>query len=268
MKYLMLVDIEGVTGITTFPQAEREQLGVDMMMHDINAVLEGILSKPGNEVLIYEQHTDGCNIVLTDLPAGVHVVRGKPPINGKWTGIDGSYDGLLMVGFHARKGVKDALLAHSYAGQNLDIRLNGVSVGEIGMESAIAGDFGVPLALVTGDSDGCKEALALVPGTIVVSVKESLGDTYALCYNPTDTARMLREAGEKLAVAVPDAKPLRFEPPVTLEVDLVDGPFLTALKNLQPRLFTGERTIAYTGASATDVWQQYLSTERSVNHVL
>ena len=265
---MMLVDIEGVTGITTFPQAEHGQIGIDMMMHDINAVLEGILSVPGNEVLIYEQHTDGCNIVLDDLPEGVHVVRGKPVINKDWKGIDPSYDGLIMLGFHAKKGVPEALLAHSYGPQNGDIRINGLSVGEIGVECGVAGDFDVPLVLLTGDSAGCVEALKLVPGAMTVSVKQSLDDSCALCYNPKDTRRMLRDAGKALAIGLPAAQPLKFGGRIRLEIDLLDGLFLNTLKALEPGLFTAERTSAFDGATVTEAWQQYLRVERRVNRAL
>lgn len=66
MKYIMLVDVEGVTGVTNYQQAETSEFGIRMLMNDIKAVLDGILSIPGNSVLIYEEHTDGCNIRLEE----------------------------------------------------------------------------------------------------------------------------------------------------------------------------------------------------------
>ena len=268
LRYMMLVDIEGVTGVTTFHQAEKEPFGRDMMMHDINAVLEGILSEPGNEVLIFEEHTDGCNIDLSDLPAGVQVVRGKPLINGAWKGIDSSYDGLIMVGFHARYGVEGALLPHSYGPQNRDIRINGVNVGEIGVEAGMAGDAGVPLVLVTGDSAGCDEASELVPGVMTVSVKEALGSTYARCLNPKDSAAILREAGLKLARGIPDVKAKTYGETVSMEIDLAEGAFADTLRLWHPELFVSAHTIVLNGKSVTEVWQRYLQEERRINSVI
>ena len=266
MKYMMLVDIEGATGITTFRQAEHEQIGIDMLMHDVNAVLEGILSVPGNEVLIFEEHTDGCNIVMSDLPKGVHVVRGKPVINEAWRGIDSSFDGVIMVGLHARKGTKGALLHHSYGPQNKNITINGIPVGEIGVEAGMAGDSGVPLVLVTADSAGCQEAKALVPGVMTVCVKEALGDTWALCYNPKDTWEMLYKAGEALARGAFDVQPLHYGEPVKLTIELEQGPFCEKLRKLAPEVFTGNDTISFEGSSVTEAWQQSLRLEWKVNH--
>ena len=61
MKFLVMTDIEGVTGVTTFAQAENTQFGRDMLMHDLRAVLEGI-KNAGGEAVVYDMHTDGRNI--------------------------------------------------------------------------------------------------------------------------------------------------------------------------------------------------------------
>ena len=74
-RFLIMTDIEGVTGVTTFPQAENSQLGRDMLMNDLCAVLDGI-KKAGAEAVIYDMHTDGRNVDTSkvDYP----VVMGKP----------------------------------------------------------------------------------------------------------------------------------------------------------------------------------------------
>ena len=91
-KFLVMTDIEGVTGVTTFAEAENSQLGRDMLMNDLNAVLNGIW-QAGAEAVVYDMHTDGRNIDLTDLY--VPVVRGKPILGDKWRGVGGEgFDGL------------------------------------------------------------------------------------------------------------------------------------------------------------------------------
>ena len=42
MKFLVMTDIEGVTGVTTFNQAEGSEFGKKMLMNDLKAVLDGI----------------------------------------------------------------------------------------------------------------------------------------------------------------------------------------------------------------------------------
>ena len=70
MKFLVMTDIEGVTGVTTFLQAEKSELGKRMLMSDLKAVLAGI-KKAGGEAVVYDMHTDGRNIDIALLPEDV-----------------------------------------------------------------------------------------------------------------------------------------------------------------------------------------------------
>ncbi len=267
MKYIMLVDVEGVTGVTNYQQAETSEFGIRMLMNDIKAVLDGILSIPGNSVLIYEEHTDGCNIRLEELPAEVSVVRGKPLVEGAWAGIDASFDGLIMVGFHARAQETGALLPHSYVRWNRNISVNGITVGEIGMEAALAGENGVPLVLVTGDSAGVKEAEALVPGVVTVTVKEAIGEYEALCYPPARTGQMLKQAGEMVGRQVPPTAPLVFGKPAVLKVELEEGAFLDRVRDWYPERLDGA-TVEIREDTLTAAWTRYLHMERRIIRAL
>ena len=66
MRFLVMTDIEGVTGVTTFPQAEKSEFGKRMLMHDLLSVLDGI-KEEGAEAVIYDMHTDGRNTHLSRL---------------------------------------------------------------------------------------------------------------------------------------------------------------------------------------------------------
>ena len=191
MKFMIRSDIEGVTGVTTYKQAEGSEFGKKMLNNDLKACIDGILSTGDHKIVIYDEHTDGRNADIEQLPESVSVIMGKPSYRPDWGGIDSSFDAMIMVGFHARSGVEGALLPHSYSRKNLEIRLNGTIVGEIGMEAAIAGDFDVPLWLVTGDSAGTTEAEEIVLGVKTVSVKEAMGEFEALCYSPLKTTKMI-----------------------------------------------------------------------------
>ena len=154
MRFLIMTDIEGVTGVTTYPQAENSQLGRDMLMHDLLAVIKGIRANDHHEIVVYDMHTDGRNIDLSMLPEDVTVVMGKP-INGKvYRGVGGHFDGLFMVGLHAMSREPGAMLAHSYLREYDAIYINDELVGEIGTERALAGEQGIPLVFVSGDDKG------------------------------------------------------------------------------------------------------------------
>jgi D-amino peptidase len=263
---MIRTDVEGVTGVTTYAQAEGSALGRAMLMNDLRAVIDGLLADGDHEIVVYDEHTDGRNIDLGELPESVAVICGKPPYRPDWGGIDGTFGAMLMVGFHARSGVPGALLPHSYSRRNLSLRINGTEVGEIGMEAAIAGEAGVPVWLVTGDSAGMAEAAAILPGVRTVTVKEALGESAALCYPPKLTARRLYAAAEGLLQEPPKVKPLLFTGPITIEIDLADSSFLQTLRDIHPELVAADegRTVRLEAASVTEAWAWFLEIQAEV----
>ena len=264
MKVMIRTDIEGVTGVTTYQQAEGTEFGKAMLMNDLKACLDGILSTGDHEIIIYDEHTDGRNVDLDQLPESVSVIMGKPLYQPDWGGIDASYDVMIMVGFHARSGVVGSLLPHSYSRKNLEIRLNGTVVGEICMEAAVAGDFGVPLWLVTGDSAGMAEAEEIIKGVKTVSVKEAMGEFEALCCTPQKTAKMIYDAAKSIIENPPKVKPFKFDGPVEMQIDLADSDYTTKLKSLYPNLFISDRTISVKDQTVTAVWSKYSVIQKEV----
>lgn len=264
MKIMIRSDIEGVTGVTTYAQAEGTDFGREMLMNDLEACIDGILSTGSHEIVIYDEHTDGRNIDMTALPETVSVIMGKPLYTEKWGGIDSSFDAMFMVGFHARSGVPGSLLPHSYSRKNLEIRLNGMVVGEIGMEAAIAGDFDVPLWLVTGDSAGMKEAEETIENVHTVSVKESYGEFEAKCYSPQMTAKLIYEAAASVMKEPPKAEPFKIEGPVEMQIDLAQSDYTGKLKSTYPDLFIKDRTISIKDKTVTAVWSKYTTIQKEV----
>jgi D-amino peptidase len=257
MKFMIRSDVEGVTGVTTYEQAEASEFGRTMLANDLGACIDGLLLTGDHEIVIYDEHTDGRNVDIADLPDGVSVICGKPPYRPDWGGIDSSFDAMIMVGFHARSGVDGALLPHTYSRKNLSLRINGRVLGEVGVEAAVAGDFGVPLWLVTGDSAGTAEAEEVVPNVRTVTVKEAMGEFAARCLPPVLTARLIRDAAVAIVKSPPDVAPLRFEGRIELEIDLAPSSYTNQLKAQHPELFIAESTVRLQGESVTDVWSRY-----------
>jgi D-amino peptidase len=267
MKIMIRSDIEGVTGVTTYAQAEDSDFARAMLANDLGACIDGILSTGEHEIVIYDEHTDGRNVDLSLLPESVSVICGKPLYQPHWGGLDTSFDAMMMIGFHARSGVRGALLPHSYSLSNLDIRINGQSVGEIGMEAAVAGDFSVPLWLVTGDSAGMAEAKALIPGVVTVEVKEAMGEFCAHCFSPRKTAKMIRDAAAALINTPPPVKPWKINGPVQLQVERAAADSTTMLKKRYPALFSVGNTLCLSGESVTEVWSRYCALEKEVSSI-
>ncbi|MBT3381877.1 MAG: hypothetical protein HN742_04315 [Lentisphaerae bacterium] len=261
-RIMIRCDIEGVSGVVSYEQAEPGKaeyaFGQRMFMADLMAAIEGLTTGGADEIVIYDEHYYGRNVDVEALPAHVSVICGKPPYRADWAGgLDVSFAGVVLVGFHSKFGTPEGLLHHSYELDIRDLRLNGVSVGEIGMEAAVAGDSWVPVLMVTGDSAGVAEAQTLLPGVRGVVVKESLGETGGGCLPLTVSTDRIRQAAESVVRTPPDVQPYRPTSPVRLEIKLNDGPYLEAIRRLCPNQMTDDRTLVLEKESVTATWATY-----------
>lgn len=261
-KYMIRSDIEGVSGVVSYEQAEpgkaEYDLGLRMFQSDLVACAEGLLAGGADEVVIYDEHYYGRNIDAAWLPEAVSFIAGKPPYRADWAGgLDETFSGMVLLGFHSKYGTPGGLLHHSYELDIRDLDLNGVSVGEIGMETAIAGDFGVPLLLVTGDSAGCAEAETLVPGVKTVAVKESLGEAGGRCLPVCQTAARIREAAREVVAKGAEFQPWQVGPEVTLTVSFNPGAYADAVRGRYGKDLNEDGDLVMHGGSATAVWAEY-----------
>jgi D-amino peptidase len=253
-----MTDIEGVTGVTTFPQAEKSEFGREMLMNDLCAVLEGI-KDAGAEAVVYDMHTDGRNVDISRID--VPVVMGKPILSDLWRGVGNGFDGLFLLGLHTMQHTGH-LLAHSYLREYDAIYLNGLLVGEIGVEAALAGEQGIPLKFISGDDMGCAEGEALIEGLVTCPVKKSLGDDTAICYTPEATAKMLREKAAEAVKA--EIKPFEIKSPYEIKIVYSDCAYLDVMKRLHPEIFADERTVVMKGENLLKTWSQYLIYEKEM----
>ena len=188
MRIFMVSDIEGLTGVYHWAQTKPGNPAYDeareLLMGDLLAAVEGAHDGGADEIVVYDMHESGRNIFTDRLPAYVRHIAGKPPVLTEEFRMGKSYGGLFMLGNHAMPFTRDSVLCHAYWLSDGMFTVNGIDVGEIGMEALIAGQYGVPLLLVTGDLAAKKEALALSPDTRCAVVKESSGYGTPPCVIP------------------------------------------------------------------------------------
>ena len=260
MKFLIMTDIEGVTGVTSFPQAENSEFGRRMLMNDLNAVLEGI-AEEGAEAIVYDMHTDGRNVDIEQISCGA--VLGKPIMGDNWRGVgDEDIDGLFMVGLHTMQHVPGAIMAHSYLREYDEIYINGTLVGEIGVEAYLAGEQGIPLKLVTGDDLGCAEAVNMNPDIQTCAVKNSLTADSALCLPPEKTYTMIKDAARRAVKA--NVAPMVMEGPFEIKIKYSDCPYLYWMKQIHPEIFADDNTVVMVGDNLLKTWSKYLEYEREM----
>ncbi len=259
-KYMIRCDIEGVSGVVSYEQADPTlgefAFGQRMFMNDLLALVEGLNEGGADEIVIYDEHFYGRNIDIDRLPENVTAICGKPPYRADWAGgLDDSFAGVILLGFHSRRGTGE-LLHHSYEPDIRNLILCGTPVGEIGIEAGVAGDWGVPLVMITADSAGVAEAEELVPGVVGVSVKESVTGDGGVCLSGKRSASLIRGAARQLVQSPPPAKPWKLAKP-ELTVEFNPGPYLEIFTKLYGKRMTKTDAVTLRGETVTAIWAEY-----------
>lgn len=262
VRFVIRCDMEGVTGVVNYRQVEpgmpEYAEARENFMQEIIALVEGLKEGGADEVVIYDEHWFGRNLEVNRLPAGVRAICGKPPYREDWAGgLDASCRGLILHGLHSRAGSGE-LLHHTYEPDISKIEINGVEVGEIGVEAAIAGDFRVPTRLVIADSAGVAEAAELIPNLKTVVTKISQSPEGADCSPLEETVKRIRQAARDVAMDPVDTEPFRFVSPVTMKIHFNEGRYLDALRRRAADRMVDQNCLELEAAdNVNTLWARY-----------
>jgi D-amino peptidase len=249
MKIYMSVDMEGVAGVTHGDHVKLEgaeyETARKWMTAEANAAIEAALEAGATEVVIADSHGHMRNILPDELHEEALLVRGSPRPLSMMEGLNEKFAAVFFIGYHSMAGAPKGILAHTYSGSVYTAKLNGISVGEAGFNAAIAGHFGVPVALVCGDDTLAAEIKALMPWTERVVTKWAISPTAARNLTPKTAQKRIR-AGVKQALArLSEMKPLTFEPPIRLEVDFMRSASADRAVDIPGVQRTDGRTLVY-----------------------
>ena len=217
MKVYMTVDLEGVAGLVTWDPADRQRER-EFMTADVNAAIGGAFDGGATEVLVGEAHANMRNILPEAIDPRVRFLSGQPKPLNHMGGLDESFDLAMLIAYHAKANTLRGVMAHTYTFSVASLALNGVEVGELGADAAIAGHFGVPVGLVTGDQAACEEAQALLGQVDTVAVKEGISHSAAVCIPPEEARRQIREAAAGTVRRSEYFEPFVLETPLTVDI--------------------------------------------------
>ncbi len=223
LKVYISADLEGVAGVVTgdqlSPQGFEYERFRGFMTNEVLASIEGARAAGATEFLVSDSHGNGENLLIERFPKDVQIVRAWPRPLAMMQGIDESFGAVFFVGYHASAGNPEGVRAHTMSSANVaDVRVNGVSVPEAALNAAIAGHFGVPVAMISGDDAIVKEAQALLGPIEGAIVKWAYGFHSARTMTPESSCDLIREKAKRAIGRVREGKPYRVASPVTLEV--------------------------------------------------
>ena len=258
-KILISVDMEGVAGVVTSaqlgPSGFEYQRFRRFMTDETIAAIDGAIEAGAKEIVVADSHGNGQNLLIEKLPDNVMIIRSWPRRFGMAAGIDESFDGVMLIGYHASTHNPAGVRAHTFSSAKLTkVSINNIPVSEGMWVAMVAGHFNVPVIMISGDNIATKEVKDFLGEVEVAVVKEAMGFHSAKTSTPAKATKIIKEASAKAVKQINSYKPYKLEAsPVQLEV---------SFKNYQPSeilayLSLVERisshTIRFTGKDMVEV---------------
>ena len=136
--------------------------------------------------------------MVEELDARARLNTGSPSPFSMVQGIDESVDGVMFIGYHARNGSPNAILDHTWSSKTVaNVWLNDILTGEYGLNGAVAGHFGVPVIMVSGDQTACAQVVELLGDIEMAVVKQATGRFAAECLTPQASQELICLAAER-----------------------------------------------------------------------
>ncbi len=223
LKVHIAVDMEGVAGTVT-----GDQLGPtgfeygrfrEFMTREALAAITAAKAAGATEVVVADSHGNGENLLIEQLPSDVRIIRSWPRPNGMMAGIDDTFDAAIFIGFHASTANTAGVRAHTFSSATLTrVALNGVEMTEGSWAAAIAGHFGVPVVMMSGDDAAIAEVRKAIGNIEGAETKRTLGFHSAATLTPQASYELI---GQKVSAALGRRqafKPYKVQTPVTVDI--------------------------------------------------
>lgn len=226
MKLFLSADIEGTAGIADWKETEYGKDGYEyfrrQMTREVAAACEGAIEAADAAIVVKDAHDSARNILPDLLPERVRIHRG-------WSdhpycmmyGLDESFDGVFLTGYHSAAGMASNPLSHTMALNNNRVTLNGAICPEAMINSLTAAYLGVPVLLLTGDKGLCDWMHTQNPNIGTVAVSEGTG-AGSLSMHPAAAAKEIREAAARAVLKDPDSCLFPMPEHFHMEIDYKD----------------------------------------------
>ncbi len=264
MKILIATDMEGITGVTTWEQVTPGHAEYDrfrrLMTQDVNAAVRGAFEAGADEILVADGHWNGSNILVEELDPRARLNTGAPSPFSMMQGVDESVDGVFFVGYHARNGAQNAILDHTWSSETVvNLWLNDILTGEYGLNAGLAGHFGVPVVMVSGDQTACAEVEELLGDVERAAVKHATGRFSAECLPPQVAQEMIFNAAARAVTRLAEGdspEPFVLDSPIRATVEFFASE-MADRASLMPAAHREGTRVSFTGQTMDVVYRGF-----------
>jgi D-amino peptidase len=223
IRVYISADMEGVAGVVTGeqlgPNGFEYQRFREFMTEEVLAAIEGLREAGATEFVVSDSHGNGQNLLIERFPPEARLVRSWPRPLMMMEGIDETFDAVVFLGYHTGSTNLRGVRAHTMSSARLTaVRMNGLDVSEAAINAAIAGHFGVPVVMVTGDDATVEETRGFLGEIEGVVVKQSIGFHSAVSTTPAVARDLIRRRARAALERRAEFRPYRVTTPVQLEI--------------------------------------------------
>lgn len=230
------------------------------MTDEVNAAVEGALVGGAARVVVNDSHSQMRNLVVDRLHPKATTISGRLKPQFMLEGIDSKFAGAFFLGYHGGVGCASAVMDHTYSPRIIfECRLNGQPVGEMTLNAALAGRYGVPVLLVSGDRTTLAEATRNLPWAIAVETKVSLSAYSADCLSPSRTCDALRAAATRALQSARAASPYVLPLPVTMEIDTQKTAHADVIELIPGCRRLGPRTVGFVSEDFAETYRTLMA---------
>ncbi len=258
LKVYISADMEGIGGVVT-----NEQLGPsgfeygrarEFMTAEVNAAIAGARAAGATQFVISDSHGNGQNLLIDQLPADVTVIRAWPRPLMMMEGIDSTFDAAMFIGYHASTANVKGVRAHTMSSATLTgVALNGTQMPEGGINAAIAGYFGVPIVLISGDDAAVDEVGRIAGHMVGAVVKRAISFHSAATMTPKASQDLIRERAKVAIERRADMRPFVLRGAVTADISFKSYRQAEMLAYLPIVERTSSHTVRFVGRTILEV---------------
>jgi D-amino peptidase len=260
VEIYITLDLEGVSTVTALEQVSHgspEFAATRVLVtKEINAAIDGALAAGATAFLVNEGHGKHRNVLPDQLNRAARLLTGREKLLHYMQGIERGCAGMFMIGYHAGPDRRSAVLSHTFHAYHLHI--NGQVFTEIGLAIALAGHFGVPALLVTGDQEACLDAQRMVPNIKTVAVKEGLTGVTAIHLHPQVAQEQITAAAQRAIERLDEIKPFTMPAPLVLDLELYSTLMADMHEYIPLCERTGDRSVRFTADNFLDIFKFFL----------
>jgi D-amino peptidase len=250
----IITDAEGIAGVCRQDQTDPKDAEMrQLMAGEVNAAVQGFLDGGADEVVVWDGHDGSQSLSALTIHPKAKLLTGTLGVTMTF---ERRYAGLAFIGQHSRANTRAGVMAHSYSSLGIqDMLLNGRPVGEIETRAALAGWFGTPVIMLSGDIAATEELRAIIPQAELVSVKEGLGRYTCLSVSAAEAQSLVRAGAFRAMRKIGQIKPYRIEGPVTIQIEHTTRNSLSLDAGLAPGAeVVDDRTVRYQGKDFLEAW--------------